>query len=271
MSFGDEVGLFYDIPESEYHSLKIPSNSSIKLYGRLPALYEHGYLNKTNDEELSQALQMGKVFELLVLEPHRESDIVTFKTAGYNTKEAVSVRDMNPDKILISENDLSDIRRWAACMVKKYPFEIETKKQASGIVDFEFDEKSVRVKFRLDEVDFERGVIYDYKLMRSAAPDDFLKDVWDRGYDIQAALYTRAMQILFPRPPEEPWMFRFKVQEKHYHGYDTRFTTEYYLDRESIDKAWSYAAINLQLMSSDTVYHGYSTCQLSTEKFKWGR
>jgi hypothetical protein len=214
--FGDEVGLFFDVPDSEYHGLKIPSNSGQKLYTELPALYQLEYLEKPVDDEMSQALQCGKAFEILVLEPHREGEIVTFKAKGYDTKEANTIKAMNPGKIPVAESDYVNVKRWAACMLAKYPLNKDTKKQASGIVDFDFSfanvdamglteaqritERMVRVKFRLDEVDIENGIIFDYKLMKSVKPSDFEKDIWDRSYDTQGAIYCKAMQVLFPRP-----------------------------------------------------------------------
>lgn len=269
--FGDLVGLFTEVPDTEYHALKIPSNSGMKRYTELPALYQLEVLEKPADDEMSQALQMGKVFEILVLEPHRESLIVTFEAKGYDTKEANSVKAMNPGKIPISKADLANVKRWAACMLQKYPFNPDTLKQVSGIVDFDFGIRTVRTKFRLDEVDIENGLIFDYKLMRGVAPAEFEKDIWDRFYDTQAAIYCNAMQVLYPRPAEEPWRMKFRVQEKHDYGFDLRFTTAYWLDHESLERAWSHAKVQLELMGGDTTYNGYQEGCLTTQRFKWGR
>lgn len=129
----------------------------------------------------------------------------------------------------------------------------------------------MKVKFRLDEIDMENGVIFDYKLMRSAKASDFEKDVWDRFYDTQGAIYCQAMQLLFPRPAEDPWRIKFRVQEKHNYGYDDRFTTAYWLDHETMERAWMHASVQLELMASDTTFNGYQEGCLTTERFKWGR
>lgn len=266
MSLGDEVGIFYDVPDEEYHGLKIPSNSSVRKFAELPALYELEYLKAEEDESMTQAFQMGKVFEVLVLEPQKAVQICTFSTKTYDSKEAVGC--IGAQRIPIAAQDLPKVEQWAKCMLERYPFNPETKKQVTGIVDFPFGEKVVRVKIRMDEVDFENRIIYDYKLMREIDPEQFEKDAWDKGYDTQNALYCKAMDIL---APGKPWKFVFRVQMKHPYGFDTRFTTKYWFNTESIEKAWSHVSMQLQIMASTTAYRGYKEGCLSTERFKWGR
>lgn len=269
MAFGDEVGVFENIPDAVYHGHKIPSNSSLKLFGQLPALYEIEYLNSPPDLGMTEAKQLGKVFEIYVLEPHRVDQILTISTKGYDTKEADSMAAMFPDKVIISAHHLPNVKRWAECMLKKYPLNANTKKQVSAIVDIKVGEKVVRVKFRMDEVDFEKRVIIDYKLMEDVSEEKFSKAVWDYGYDMQNAMYCKGMDVLFPGPT--PWKFLFRVQEKHNYGFDDRFTTKYWLDQASIDRAWSHISMQLQILSGTTEFRGYREGCLSTERFKWGR
>lgn len=272
MKYGDQTGLFFSIPEAEYHALKIPSNSSIRKYAKLPALYELEYLKQEESDVMKQHFQMGKVFELLVLEPDRAGDIVTFKTKTYDSKDAQACRDANPGKIPISESDLPLVETWARCMLAKYPRNEANKAQASGIVSFDLGVRECAVKFRLDEVDLENRIIYDYKLMQSIDPSEFEKHAWDIGYDTQAALYTKAMDQLFPSDdPDKRWKFVFRVQQKHSYGFDTRFTTKYWFSEESLERAWSHIQIQLELIACETEFRGYSEMCLTTDRFKWGR
>lgn len=270
MAFGDEAGIFYDVPDKEYHACKLPSNSAVKTYTQHPALYELKYLAKSDEQEtMKQYFQQGKAYELLLLENHKADMLMTFKTKTYDSVDAMKTAAENPDKILLTESDLRAVQRWADCAKKVFHYPLDGKAQVSGVCDLEGLEMPVRVKFRLDLVSFEERTIYDYKLvaMGSASPGEFERMTWDLGYDTQAALYLLCMNQMFPG---EPWQFWFRVQEKHYHGYDPRFCAEYRLDSLSIEKAESHIKMQLQRIAHG-VFEGYGKGTISTERFKWGR
>lgn len=275
MAFGDEVGIFENVPDSEYHALRIPSASSIKKYMELPALFELEYLKGEYKEELKQHFQVGKAFEIYVLEPHRSGLIMQMKTKGYDTKDAAAMAEANPGAILLNEQDLVSANRWAACMLKRYPKKQTTRAQVSCIVDIDYGDIVVRAKIRIDELDDEEGVIIDYKLMDDASPKGFEKKAWDLKYHIQDALYVSVMNILAPRADGSSWRFVFRVQEKHYFGFDPRFAAQYELDNTSREAAISQVNMMLQLMGDDmrrNEFQGYqeATMQISTERFrKW--
>jgi hypothetical protein len=270
MSFGDSVGHFLDVPEEEYHALKIPSNSSIKFFNRLPALYDVQYLNRTEEQEPKQAFQLGKAFEIMILEPEKVKNIKTFKGASYSSKAYFEALSESPGAILLSESDLADVSRWVECWnrsEKLWERSDENLAQVSCIVEVPTLDIPVRFKMRADDVDFDNRIIYDYKLSQSAHPNDFSRAIWEFGYDMQAAMYLKGMSILFPG--DEPWKFVFNVQEKHWFGYDKRFSAQYDLDSTSLEAAWQKAFIALQLIQEQN-FRGYQSTQLNLEKYrKW--
>jgi hypothetical protein len=273
MKFGETVGHFLNVPEEEYHALKIPSNSSVKLYNRLPALYEVEYLNRGQDNPFAH-FQQGKAFELLILEPEKASMIKSFAGKSYDSNGFFDAAEANPGSIILSEKDLTDVARWVACwerLDKQYDRTAENVAQVSCIVEVPTIDIPVRYKMRADDVDFDNRVIYDYKLVKSAHPSDFSRAIWEYGYDIQAAMYLKGMSMLFPEG--DPWRFVFNVQEKHHYGYDSRFSVQYDLDSTSLEGAWDRAFVALQLIAEserDKRFSGYHSTQLNLEKYrKW--
>jgi len=271
--FGDATGIFYDLPDSIYHACKLPSNSGIKIYTKLPALYELKFLSDAPEaEEMKQHFQLGKAYELLMLEPKKAGKLMTFKTKTYNSQEAAAAALANPDSILLSAADLPQVERWAAIGASVFRRPFDACAQVTVVHDLELypGEKPVRVKIRMDDVSLEQRVIYDHKLMAfgEGAPSNFEKRVWELGYDTQAALYTEVMNQMFPGEPFEFW---FRVQEKHDFGYDDRFSVEYRIDETSRERALSHIRMTLQLIQARD-FRGYnSPATLSTERFKWGR
>lgn len=271
--FGDETGLFYDLPDSIYHACKLPSNSGVKIYTKLPALYELKFLSEAPEaEEMKQHFQLGKAYELLMLEPKKADKLMTFKTKTYNSQEAAAAALANPDKILLAAADLPQVERWAAIGARVFRRPFDACAQVTAVHDLEIypGEPAVRVKIRMDDVSLEQRVIYDHKLMGfgEGAPGNFEKRVWELGYDTQAALYTEVMNQMFPGEPFEFW---FRVQEKHDFGYDDRFSVEYRIDETSRERALSHIRMTLQLIQARD-FRGYnSPATLSTERFKWGR
>lgn len=268
--FGDTPGVFYNVPEEVYHALKIPSNSALKKFTRLPALYELEYLKATEEDQETKAhFQQGKLFEIFMLEPERLESVKTFDGKQYGSKDYEAAVAENPGCLIVSKSDYEEVARWAACAQKRFG-KTQNAVQVSCIADFVGIEGAKhRFKFRCDEVDFEARIIYDYKLMADASPSEFEKSAWQNGYDTQAALYCLGMDIL--EPGDLPWRFAFRVQEKHSFGYDDRFTAEYWFDDQSMDSARSHVKMQLQVIETDN-YKGYTGGVLSTVRFfSWGR
>lgn len=273
VKFGDAEGIFYDVPDEVYHACKLPSNSGIKTYNEHPALYELEFEQQTTERGMSQALQMGRGYEIMVLEPHRSTEIVTFDGKTYDSKAAVACAEANPGKVVLAEADWHFIRGLAHVARKAFPRDFDAKAQVSAVCDLEIDPgiefSAVRVKIRMDDISFEQRKIYDLKLVAPgrAKPGEFEKMAWDLGYDTQAALYTWVMNQLFPG--DEPWEFWFRVQEKRPYM-DERFCAEYRFDSLSMERARSHIAMNLQLIKARS-FTGYGKGTISTERFKWGR
>lgn len=267
--FGDETGIFYDIPDEIYHACKLPSNSGIKVFNEHPALYELEFLKGTSERGMSAALQSGRAYEVLMLEPHRAGEIVTFEGKTYDSKAAVACAEANPGKIVLTADDYSNIVRWANIGKREFPRDFDARPQVTAVCDLEIDPGVVvRVKIRMDDTSFEQRKIYDLKLLRPGAgkASEFERMAWDFGYDTQAALYMMVMSQLMPG---EPWEFWFRVQEKRPYN-DARFCAEYRLDSLSIEKAESHIRMALQLIH-EKAFTGYGKATISTERFKWGR
>jgi len=269
VKFGDAEGIFYDVPDEVYHACKLPSNSGIKKYNEHPALYEIEFEGEARDWGMSQALQLGRAYEILMLEPHRKGDIVTFDGKTYDSKAAVACAEANPGKVVLGQADFDYVTRIADVGRRVFRRDFDARAQVSAVCDLEIDPGvTVRVKIRMDDVSFEQRKIYDLKLVAPGRGKvgEFERMAWDLGYDTQAALYCWVMDQLMPG---DPWEFWFRVQEKRPY-FDTRFCAEYRFDSLSMEKARSHIAMTLQLIKARS-FTGYGTAPISTERFKWGR
>ena len=80
-----------------------------------------------------------------------------------------------------------------------------TNMQADGDAELSYiwQEGETWIRTRTDWISKDRNLILDVKTTgKSADPDEFSRHIADMGYDIQAALYRRGVQILEGKTPE---------------------------------------------------------------------
>ena len=71
------------------------------------------------------------------------------------------------------------------------------------------DDDLTLIKMRLDWLSVEKNMIIDYKTTDIASPEQWMKSIAQNGYDMQAALYTKGVEVLTGKAPD----FVFAVQE----------------------------------------------------------
>lgn len=182
----------YSIPEEQYFGVKAVSSSLLKEMRKSCA---HGlaYLNRPVDQEVTDALRLGKIIDRAILEPSRLKGLaVKPKDMSFSTKEGKAWREAQrgAEIITFDENE----------MVKAIVANVWAHKDVSTILKapgkaqpslFAIDDETgLPLKARLDWLsDF--NAILDIKSTVTADPaaHGFPREIAKYRYHIQAAFY----------------------------------------------------------------------------------
>jgi len=196
------------IPPEEYHRAQALSNSGISKLLDCPAKFKAWQDGER--EEQTEAMLIGSAFHCLTLEPEEFSRRYHVKAnpgstrAGKEEKAAAE----NNGKTILTRRQYDEIRPLArglfghsyiAALIKN-PTSV---KEASIFWEEEIDAQVVPCKARLDLI-FEKpgfgDIVLDLKSMRSAAPGEFAREIYFRGYHRQAWWYMRALAMAGRNP-----------------------------------------------------------------------
>lgn len=202
---------------SAYHADPAPEPSlsaSVAhiLYTKSPlhAWAAHPKLGATK-RETTKSMDEGTLIHSLLLEPDGGEEIWIIEHDSYRTKAAKLARDEaianDAIPVLIAEHD----RAWGAAdkirarLLEEHGIDLTAGETEVSIVWRDElreshggagDVAELCCRSRLDAI--QGRVIYDLKKTRSAAPEDAAKAVANYGYAIQAAAYTRALEVAEP-------------------------------------------------------------------------
>jgi hypothetical protein len=185
-----ETGLFPNISHNDYHKIEAVSNSYLSRLSKCPAAA------KIPQEE-TPAMILGGAFHSLLLEGEvafsyrfAVADAVDKRTKEGKAWWAKFQAD-NPDKTIISKDDLDNMQEMANAVIK-HPFAIKCLAEGrSEMSVFWVDEETgLYCKCRPDRIpDGDHGVIVDVKTTQNADKRAFAHTVNRYGYDRQAAFY----------------------------------------------------------------------------------
>jgi hypothetical protein len=217
---------FYDMPEDEYHADPCPkpslSSSIAKMLVSIKdtprhAWLQHPRLNPNHDaaRAYNKAQAFGTVCHKLML--RKGGDVTIIEYDDFRGKIAQNERDeaVAAGKTPILAADYASAEQ----LVKAGRAQLQRhedaadafqtgKPEMTGI----WREGDAWVRMRLDWQPTGGNVLYDYKTVSgSAAADQWVKQAFDLGSDIQAALYSRGWRAL--TGVEGDVHFRFVVQE----------------------------------------------------------
>lgn len=248
-------GFVSNLDFAEYLKTDAISASSIKLFRESPAKYDLQKRGLYKPAE-SKAFKLGKAFEILVLEPEKSDSIIITECATEGVKEFKDAVTNNPGKIILTAGDGADVRRWARCCESTiFTNGIRGEAQVSA---FYADAEFGVIKCRYDLIDHDTRTIYDTKLMTDASPEQFAKDAYRFGYNIQSWWYRYIAEKL----TGHRYRFRFIAQEKHDMGDDDRFTGiyEYYeTDDAFIEPIIKSTVRKMKLAQTLGEYDGYGS------------
>ena len=195
-------GVHDDMPAEQYHALEALSSSGIKKLLRSPA---HYLVERTKRSEPSEAMRIGTAVHTLLLEPHREAEVVEMPALNARTKDGRADRDAwlaeHAGSQAFDAETLGRIRA-AVAAVRAHP-------GAALLLSDGVAERSVlwrdaaegiecRARFDWHRAD---GGIVDLKTARDASAAEFARAIASFGYAISAAHYWNGAEAVFNESP----------------------------------------------------------------------
>lgn len=245
-------GIYRDIPASEYHALKFASASRLKvLKDSCPAQLK---FQLDNPQEPTRAMVMGHATHSLALENTKAvavADKCCAKLGGgqgrcksngrfldrgqwYCLTHWKQFRDGPGDEVgldVLTEGEYDTVLGMAASIranpdTRKY---LDHREDTELSLVWQCPVTGVTVKSRIDLLSRIDGrlVVADLKTTQDATEDSFAREIDNRGYDVQAAVYIRAIAATMG---EYDVGFAFLTVEKA----PPYLCTAYELDEESL-------------------------------------
>ena len=209
----------YKIPQEEYHLDPViePSLSRgiiMDLLFRSPAhaRINHPRLNPDCKPEVDKKFDPGQVAHGLFLEGIDKAVVLDFD--DWRKKEAKELRDQAraEGKVPLLTHQYGEVTD----MVKAASIALN-ESEIAGIFDdgdaemtYVWQDGGVWCRALLDKISKSRQFCLDYKTTgNSANPEDFIRQILNHGYDIQASFYSRGVKAITGADPA----FIFLVQE----------------------------------------------------------
>ena len=207
------TGKIPNITNEAYHASDPLSKSDLHLLSKSPAHFKYA-LDHKGDEHTS-AMTFGTAFHAYVLEPEKfVQEYIVAPVIDRRTKagKALAAEIEESGKIPISENDMEKIKAMA--------HNVLSNKCAAALLSGEKEVSyfwtdnatGIDLKCRPDcRTDLGGvSVIVDLKTCNNADTDAFFRDCIKYGYDLQAAMYTRGVDLI----EDKPHRFVFIAVEK---------------------------------------------------------
>ena len=214
----------YDLPEKLYHADPCPVPSASRsflrtMFNQSPrhAWHEHPRLNPFIEPVNKRAFDKGSAMHKLVLGSNAELHVID--AANFRTKAAQEAKQFAYDNdlipILATEYEEFEVMKEACfAQLQNHPEACEAfsigKSEQTLIWEYG-EEDPVYCRAMLDKLPPGGNVVHDYKTTgQSAHADDFIKSIFNLGYDLQSAYYSDGLTAICDM---ENIHFRFVVQE----------------------------------------------------------
>lgn len=188
----------YAMPSKEYHAGPwVHSHDLVKLLQKAPASFRYG---KEHPEPPTDAMRLGTAFHTLMLEPLKfgeenivqPADIPDRRTKAWKEFEAA-----HSDKFILRQQEYADLCGMKASFDANpdiVPIISDSQHEVSMF--WTDEETGIDLCARLDCLRHWKAegvaVIDDAKTAGDASPEEFSKECYNRGYDLQAAVYIEA-------------------------------------------------------------------------------
>lgn len=198
-----EPGVYRGIPEHVYHN----EWDAVSCHRLLPLLQTPAHCKHwlDNPKERTEAMLKGSAFHAAILEPDHFSSRFGFRPKGLskakNSDKSIiqELEDRYGDN-LMGEEDYKDVVGMAAAIRKDHRLKA-VREVLDALTERELScvwidrNTGLLCKARLDGLIAGLSVV-DFKSCKDARRGPFMKEILDRGYHIQGAIYMRAVREL---------------------------------------------------------------------------
>lgn len=200
-------GVYDDMPAEQYHALEALSSSGIKKLLRSPA---HYLVERTKRNEPTEAMRIGTAVHTLILEPHREAEVIEMPAFNARTAAGRADRDAwlaeHAGAQAFDAETLGRIRA-AVAAVRAHPGAalLLSDGVAERTVLWRDAAEGIECRARFDWHRADGGIV-DLKTTRDASASEFARSIASFQYHVSAAWYfLGAEHVLGATPPY--WAF----------------------------------------------------------------
>lgn len=188
-------GIFFDMPNKEYHEIDGLSSTQFQDLDLSIAIYDNRHLFKYDCE----AFKLGILTHTALLEPHLLDNYIETTTKTLDSVATEKIKKENPDKEVVPLGSIALAKERANKVNLVYGAYIEQGlKEVSFIV---FDEAlGLYRKCRADIWLPNHGLVLDYKTSKEHRPELFRKNsISQYNYDIQSAWYIDTINMVIEK------------------------------------------------------------------------
>ncbi len=211
-----------NVPSDVYHaSKKFISSTAIRHFLRSPAhFYTHFVLGV--QEEPTEAMEFGVLAHLCVLEPakFKEKYIIEPEFWGYtkdgkrtNSANSTDVKqqreawylDQAPGAVIVTQEELEKLEGMLKSILAHPAASAVLSDGMAEVSGYARDpETGLGVRIRPDFIKNGLMALPDLKTTKDASRKAFSKEIWNRRYDVQIAMYAEVTGIILGKPVEFP-------------------------------------------------------------------
>jgi len=175
-----------------YSDTNFVTNSMLSLLNKSP---QHLQRMLEGHKEESSALNFGKAFHTIVLEPEKfETDIAVFEGKTRRGKVWEEFKEKNEGITIITEAEykkILDMRKHLVTPDESYEFIENSTHEVVNV----WNTLNINCKGKVDCVydSNDKKILIDVKTTQDASPDAFRRSAYKYGYHRQAAFYTDGM------------------------------------------------------------------------------
>jgi hypothetical protein len=196
----DKHGVFYSVPELEYHAHPALSCTMFKEFLKSPAHYKRAL---RQPRKQTAAMKFGTLFDLYLMDRQRfDAECVNDGGREYRKNDDKDWRDsmLSAGRIIYSPDDLKKLERMTAAVWALEPAArliAKARFQVTIYAPYIFpDGYTIETKARVDVLPTFDAALIDVKKTVDASPDGFGREIFNYNHHLQAAWYRRAWQTL---------------------------------------------------------------------------
>lgn len=200
------------VPFADYLALPGEHFSSLKALDMSPLHYRHALAHPASE---TAPMTLGRITHAMILTPAAPPEIAIYDGAMRRGKRWEAFKEDHPGKAILLRGDPAVVTALAMrAAVERHPIARELLRAGEGEVTMTWEVDGVACRGRLDWL-WSSGIV-ELKTTRSIHPRAFAREVAQRLYHVQLALYTDGLTaVLGHAPPELPILIAIENTPPH--------------------------------------------------------